>query len=366
MSFKQAEAMFGKDQIRELAQEPDGLRYLKLRSLNRLEYLKRLFESAGIEPANTSAKAMFKEAFETPAIGLSQIDELIRCTYQQQRTDRRSREPELVSQLYRLQTFDWGGLHQNSLEKTIVDNYVKKITDYELLTHKIENELQSSMRGYVLCSWYNHWTSIIIEDLFRDHPNVLPAIGQVKKIDFFVRNVPFDLKVTYLPEGFIKDRRRKDGLRPELTLLRQGARERNIHFDNDISDAKLLEDLGLKHRDHPARQSQQLIMELREYRSAVLARCLRAPAELLRWLYENQGVRRFDSSNRLFLVLIDQASPFDSWKLKRARPLLAERIKMHLDKMPSNPGKEVQFEWEGRMYAALADVVFVVHPNELP
>ena len=52
MNFKQAEAMFSKDQIRELAQEPDGLRYLKLRSLNRREYLEKLFEAAGIEPAN--------------------------------------------------------------------------------------------------------------------------------------------------------------------------------------------------------------------------------------------------------------------------------------------------------------------------
>jgi len=363
MSFKQAEAMFSKDQIRELAQEPEGLRYLKLRSLNRREYLEKLFEAGGIEPASTSAKAMFKEAFETPAISSSQIDELIRCTYEQERTGRRSREPELVSQLYRLQMFDWGGLHQNSLEKTIVDNYVKKITDYELLTDKIDNELQNSMRGYVLCSWYNHWTSIIVEDVFRDHPNVLPAIGQVKKIDFFVRNVPFDLKVTYLPEGFIKARRREDGLRPELTLLRQGARSRNIHFDNDLPDAKLLEDLWLKHRDHPARESQQLIVELREYRSAVLSQCLQDPIVLLRWLYENQGVRRFDASNRLFLVLVDQTSPFDSWKLKRAKPLLMERIRVHLDTVPRNPGREVQFEWEGRMYSALADVVFVVHPN---
>ena len=146
------------------------------------------------------------------------------------RASRCAREPELVSELYRVQTFDWGGLHQNSLEKTIVDNYVKKITNYELLTEKIENELQNSMRGYVLCSWFNHWTSIVIEDVFRDHPNVLPAIGQVKKIDFFVYNVPFDLKVTYLPEGFVKDMRRQAGLRPELTLLRQGARARDIHL----------------------------------------------------------------------------------------------------------------------------------------
>jgi hypothetical protein len=364
MNFKQAEAMFGKDQIRELAQEPDGLRYLKLRSLNRREYLVKLFVAAGIPQSTTAAKAMFKEAFETTAIDSSTIDETIRRIYEEERASRRTREPELVSELYRVQTFDWGGLHKNSLEKTIVDNYVKKITNFELLTEKIENELQNSMRGYVLCSWFNHWTSIVIEDVFRDHPNVLPAIGQVKKIDFFVHNVPFDLKVTYLPEGFVKDMRRQAGLRPELTLLRQGARARDIRFDNTFPDAKLLEDLWAKHRDHPSKASQQLIVELRDYRSVILARCLDDPTELLQWLYENQGVRRFDAANRLFLVLVDRSNSFDSWKLKRARPLLAERIQSYLDTAPSNPGREVRFDWEGRTYSALADVLFVVHPND--
>jgi len=235
-----------------------------------------------------------------------------------------------------------------------------------LLAEKIENELQNSMRGYVLCSWFNHWTSILIEDVFRDHPNVLPAVGQVKKIDFFVRDVPFDLKVTYLPEGFIKEKRRQNGLRPELTLLRQGARACGIHFDNNLPGAKLLEDLWAKHRDHPSRQSQQLIEELRDYRSAILAQCMAAPAELLQWLYENQGVRRFDASNRLFLVLVDRSNFFDSWKLKRAKPLLAERIQSHLDNVPKNPGRDIRFDWEGKAYSALADALFVVHPSGSP
>src|SRR5208337_5013298 len=122
----------------------------------------------------------------------------------------------------------WGGLHQNSLEKTIVDNYVKKIPNYDRLNEAIEHELYSSMRGYVLCSWYNHWTSIVIEDVFKDHVNVLPAVGLVKKIDFFIKDIPFDLKVTYLPEGFLAQDRQQSGLRPELTLLKRAARQFNI------------------------------------------------------------------------------------------------------------------------------------------
>ena len=259
--------------------------------------------------------------------------------------------------------FDWGGLHQNSLEKTIVDNYVKRIRSYDSLCDKIDNELHDSMRGYVLNSWYNHWTSIIIEDVFRDHAVVLPAVGQVKKIDFFVHNVPFDLKVTYLPEGFIQERRRQDGHRPELTLLKQSARRHQIPMNNSLSAARLLEDLWLKHRDNPAQSARAVIADLRDYRLRVIGECQQCPEVLITWLYENQGVRRFDSSNRLFLVLVDRDNFFESWKLKRAKQLLDNKIRTYLDGVGRRPGRPVRFNWEGTAYSAVSDVVFVVHPD---
>lgn len=271
MHFDQAIALFRSEKIRELSEEQDGLRFLKLRSLSRREYLEQLFQAAHLTPISTGVRALFREAFDTSAINAQVIDTVIRDSYETERDLRRAREPELVSQLYRLQMFDWGGLHQNSLEKTIVDNYVKKITDFDTLAEKIDNELLASMRGYVLCSWYNHWTSIIIEDVFRDHAAVLPAVGQVKKIDFFIHDVPFDLKVTYLPEGFIKDRRRADGLRPELTLLRQSARRHSVHFGADLSAARLLEDLWAKLSDHPTQEAKDLTRDLHKYRLDILA-----------------------------------------------------------------------------------------------
>jgi hypothetical protein len=362
VNFDDAQRMFRNDRIRELAAEPQGLRFLKVRSLSRREHLASLFEAAGIVPGNLSAAALFREAYETAAIGIATIDRVIRTVYESQRAARREREPELVSQLYRMQVFNWGGLHQNSLEKTIVDNYVKRIADYDELCDKIDNELQSSLRGYVLCSWYNHWTSIIIEDVFRDHPGVVPAVGKVKKIDFFLADVPFDLKVTYLPEGFIKESRRASGQRPELTLLRQLARKHRIHFDPSQAEARLLEDLWAKHRDHPSTDSQSLLQELHDYRAELLEKCQQEPTKLIRWLYENQGVRRFDAANRLFLVLVDRANFFESWKLKRAKPLLDARIHTYLDAAGASPGREVAFEWEGVTYTALSDVVFVVNP----
>ena len=362
MTFEEAQRLFRAEQIRELGASSEGRRFLKLRSLSRRELLEGLFRLARRQPRTTGVRALFREAFDDQAIVEDVIERHIREMYEEERAVRRQREPALVDQLYRVQVFDRGGLHQNSLEKTIVDNYVKKITDYDVLAEKIENELYASMRGYVLCSWYNHWTSIIIEDVFRDHPAVLPAVGRVPKVDFFIRDVPFDLKVTYLPEGFVKERRRADGLRPELTLLKQGARRRSLSFDPDLQDARLLEDLWAKHRDHPARESQELIRELNAYRIALIDPCCEDSRTLIRWLYENQGVRRFDASNRLFLVLVDTQNFFESWKLKRAKALLDERINGYLDAIEHHPTREVNFNWDGSEYSAVSDALFVVHP----
>ncbi|MES1227427.1 MAG: hypothetical protein ABUL72_02085, partial [Armatimonadota bacterium] len=330
LTFAQADALFRQDRLNDLIADVEGRRFLKLRSLNRTEYLERLFLAAGIARPDVGARQLFDAAFNA-GINTATIEACARDIYREERGQRRGRETELVNQLYRVQEFNWGGLHQNNLEKTIVDNYVKKITDYEALCRCVENELLVSMRGYVVCSWYNHWTSILIEDIFKDHANVLPAVGLVKKIDFFVRDVPFDLKVTYLPEGYLKEKRQAADLRPELTLLKRASRTFGMPISADLADAALLQDLWAKVADHPSAECRQLIVELVNFRNALVTDIEREPGGLIRWLYENQGDRRFDASNRLFLVLVDQRNYFDSWKLKRAKPLMEEKIRGFLD-----------------------------------
>ncbi len=362
MDFNTAQSWFKSDKIKDLSQSPLGLRFLKLRSLSRRQYLEALFASVGLNPTSTSLENLLKEAFETDSITEIVIDSTIRRFYTLERETRQTAEPELVNQLYRLDSFDWGGLHQNSLEKTIVNNYVKRIRNYDQLSASIENELHHSMRGYVLCSWYNHWTSIIIEDIFRDHPAVLPAIGLIKKIDFFIENIPFDLKVTYFPEGYIKNCRRLVNKRPELTLLKQWARQFNIRFSLDLSESLLLSDLWKKASDHPSGTSQDLIRELSHFRRQLIEQTQINPEGLITWLYENQGVRRFDASNRLFLILIDLDDFFASWKLKRAHPLLTSGIGAFLDNISASPGRDLNFNWEGERYTVVSDAIIITKP----
>lgn len=361
LSFDDAERLFRDNEIRTLGQTSDGLLYLKLRSLSRREYLDRLIEAVSFRTDTNRARQKFRELYEA-RVSADEVDALIRRVYEQERSARREVESDLINELYRVQVFDWGGLRQGGLERTIVDRYVKKIRSYDELSDKIDGELQSSLRGYVLCSWYNHWTSIIIEDVFRDHPATLPAVGQVKKVDFFLRDVPFDLKVTYLPEQYIAERRRSTGLRPEITILGRLARRHAIPYDRAMTKARLLQDLWTKLSDHPAPEVAQTLAELKLVRDRILQDVVDDPSPLITWLYEKQGPRRFDAANRLFLILVDRSNYFDSWKLKRARDLLVDRIHSYLDGAGPSPGRDIAFQWtDGRVYEVRSDAVLVIH-----
>ena len=70
--------------------------------------------------------------------------------------------------------------------------------NYNELNARIDNELHNSMAGYVRSSWYNNWTTILIEDMFKENNRILPAIGKVKHLDFFWNDIPLDLEVTHL------------------------------------------------------------------------------------------------------------------------------------------------------------------------
>ena len=359
LNFNRAVNLYKSDQIRELAETDTGMRFLKLRSLSRKEYLDYLIRKFEMKVGNQKSAQWLQFIYES-AIQSEDIDDVIQELFERERKIRRANEQQLINELYKIQSFDWGGLHQNSLETTIVNRYVKQITSYESLHKEIEGNLHKSLRAYVVASWYNHWSSIIIEDIFKEHDNVIPAIGQIKKIDFFVNNKPFDLKVTYLPEGYIKDQRKSHGFRPELTLMKGLARKLDIGFDKSVPDSILVPDLWRKLDDNPQRSAKELISELQEYRETLLDECIANSKPLVQWLYENQGTRRFDASNRLFLVLVDKIDFFSSWKLKRARPLISEHVTNYLTGVNQGTGFQLDFDWEDETYSTEADIIFVV------
>ena len=83
----------------------------------------------------------------------------------------------------------------------------------------------------------------------------------------------------------------------------------------------------------------------------------------MKWLYEEQGERRFDASHRLFLVLIDKENMENSWKMKRNIDLLRDEVKTYLDKFNAKDVSklEIEFDWmDGKRYKTICDVIFVI------
>jgi hypothetical protein len=353
--------LYNSDRFAKLVRHPNGIYWLKLRSVSRAQQLRQLCEKVGIDCEGIPSRKLLAHIYSLSP-DEQKVDEFIEGLYEQGRSARRKNEDQLISELYQMKVFDWGGLYQNSLERTIVDNYVKRIKTWEELIKAIEGEIHASMRGYVCCSWYNHWTSIIIEDVFKDHPSVLPAVGLVKKVDFFIHDFPFDLKVTYFPDGYMRQLRQNEGLRPEFTELKAFCRQEGIYFDARKPERVLFPELLDRISEYPTPSAREFMRNLKAARARLIRQTIEESTGLKIWLYENQGVRRFDAANRFFLILVDLDNLEDSWKLKRNKKLLMETIHAHLDTMRPNDieALKISFSWQGSVYETYSDILFIV------
>ena len=135
LDFNRALDLYKNDRIRELAETDEGMQFLKLRSLSRKEYLEYLINKFELEIGDLRSKRWLEFIYESP-IQSEDIDDLIQEVFEKERKIRRDNEQQLINELYKIQSFDWGGLHQNSLETTIVNRYVKQITSYESLHYE--------------------------------------------------------------------------------------------------------------------------------------------------------------------------------------------------------------------------------------
>lgn len=202
--FSRFENLYRTGDFQSLTATEDGIFYLTLRSLARRENLLYVCEQIGIDTTAVPVRELPRVLYTSP-LTLTVLQTAIQNLYAGERAERKAGETALLAELFKLRIFDWGGIHQNDINRHLVNNYVKKITRFDELVNKIETEVLQSLKGFVLCSWYNNWTSILIEDIFKDHPRVLPTVGQIKQVDFFVDNIPFDLKVTYFLRSFSRN-----------------------------------------------------------------------------------------------------------------------------------------------------------------
>ena len=171
---------------------------LKLNSL-RAQELRELAESLGID-SKGKASDLIKRLIDVPE---EKIDEFIKLKYQEYVEERRRiiSDEELKQELMKVEEFRWGVV-QGQLDQKIQTEYVRRFVRYNDLIEGVKSKLHDDITHYVIATWFNHWTTVLIEDHISQHPRVVPTLKNYKGIDIFFDDQPFDLKITYLPRNY--------------------------------------------------------------------------------------------------------------------------------------------------------------------
>lgn len=179
---------------------------LKLKAI-KAEDLRELAASVGFEQKG-SAGDLIKRLIDLPQ---NKIDPFIKTKYQSQVKERQNliSDSELVKEVQKVTGFNWGVV-QGQLDRKIQTEYVRRFFRYQDLINGVESKLHDDVTSYVIATWYNHWTTVLIEDHISLHLKVVPTLKNNFGVDIFFDGQPFDLKTTYLPRGYSIDEAIKD------------------------------------------------------------------------------------------------------------------------------------------------------------
>lgn len=336
-----------------------ALLYLKVRAICRKTLITQFLKENNLTLKSTKVKEQFPELyalFEDKPELIPQLDCFLRNRNNEWYKEMGVDEDKVRTALHKINAYEWGGDHNNSLDQYLVRRYVKVISDYDTLQKKA-TEIQANAWNFVQTSWYNNWTSYLIESIFKKHERVLSAIGEIKSVDFFIDKYPIDLKVTYFPNEFMEKKLKEKIGNKELAWLKKEAKKVNISPDKGLSDAEQLTFLKEELENHG---HSNIIEVLTKHKQEIIDKACKHPEELMEWLYENQSARLFGAENRLFLVLVDTKDMKQSWKMKRAFTLIEPTVKNYLDSFNAHSLKKINFTFNQKKYTSLSNIIFII------
>ncbi|MDP3245075.1 MAG: hypothetical protein Q8M83_05485 [bacterium] len=278
--------------------------FIKLKSLKKADLFK-LCKEFSIESSKDISQSIANvlKFFDDRKLTTNQINEYIKNLYKKIRKEEinltGATHETIIRELNKVDSHIWG-MVQGAVDSHIQANYVRKYFLYDEIVKAIENKLYNTIKSYTLCTWFNHWSTVFLEDLICKNENVVPIIKKVKGVDVIWNGQPVDVKVTNLPKEWFRDKK-------------------------TIEDA------------------------------------IQDPILAAKYLYEYQGEGRFGDENRLFVLIYDKAKPSESWKIKRDYDLIKRKIdeffsrKVNLDPVNFSYGKK-----QKKQYQAHTKVLFIV------
>lgn len=167
---------------------PEALLYLKVRAICRKTLITQFVKENNLTLKSKKVKEQFPELYallENKSELIPKLDCFLRNRNNEWYKEMGVDENKVRTALRKINAYEWGGDQNNSLGQYLIRRYVKVISDYDTLQKKA-NEIQANAWNFVQTSWYNNWTSYLIESIFKKHKRVLSAIGEIKSVDFFI------------------------------------------------------------------------------------------------------------------------------------------------------------------------------------
>lgn len=336
-----------------------GLLWLKVRAISRSKQLLQFTDDNGIKLKTTKVAEQNVELFNiltNRKDAMLIIDNFLKGMnhewYAQMGVDIK----QLKEDLYKIREYNWGGDQNNSLDKYFISRYVKVISNYDDLYNK-QAEIGVNAWNYVQNSWYNNWTSFIIESLFKRNPKVISAVGEIKSVDFFIHDYPLDLKVTFFPTQFMEQKFKEVFGKSYISWLKGKCKDVGISCDakSSVNQQSYTLIQKLKDLNH-----KEILNELESSRRRIITDAQKDPIELMKWLYENQGEMRFGAENRIYLILSDITDPDQSWTMKRAFSIIEPKVTKYIEDFSPSSLKTIKFEFKKKTYTSLSDILFIV------
>lgn len=256
-------------------------------------------------------------------------------------------------------------LNDNGLTLTSTKITEQNVELFELMEQR--QDAKSMLDNYLQSKNHEWYTSMgideeklkadLIESLFKRHPKVVSAAGEIKSVDFFIDDFPVDLKVTFFPNQYMDEKIKLKLGKSVLSWLKTKGREFGIVSSTGDSESQQIYTLTEKFREQG---HDNIVNSLNNVKSEVIKDAQNNPVELMTWLYAHQGEMRFGAENRLFLILADSTDMSQSWKMKRAFSLIEPEVQHYLDRFTKQSLKKIDFTFKKQNYSSLADVIFVV------
>lgn len=251
-----------------------GLLWLKVRAVSRSKQINKFAEDNGLTFASRRIAEQSIELFDILKYrpdAQCRLDKFLQNINNEWYNARGIDVERLKEDLYGVRYYSWGGDRNNSLDKYLISRYVKTISNFSELQGK-QVEIAGNAWDYVQNSWYNNWTSFIIESLFKRNP-----------------------KVTYFPNEYMEKKVKTLLGKSTLSWLKGKCREYGITADRSQTPEQQTYTLKekLTETGHDG-----VIAELNDARRQIILSSQHNPSELMKWLYENQGEMRFGAENR--------------------------------------------------------------------